>query len=156
MSKAMKGLQDFANEHEMIFLKRSTIGFGRPCAGFLKAHRFIAYNPVSDTDMHPCLECDPNLEPPPTIKDAYHKDDYFAVLVNGGGTRFEEGSHNDISDSQWDEVYRQLLLWVDHYKEHGEVEIIEYDTGADPGATMTKRYGTAAYAIVFKKEAEAA
>lgn len=87
------------------------IGFGRPCVGVLCGSSYVALGPQEKfpADGHGQPEiwfatCIPEAAPPIGV-DAYHKDDYFAVLGTGP------------------EAEAQLVTWWKSILEKGEIGI---------------------------------
>lgn len=135
-------LQAFANKHEIIFSKRGEVGFGRPCTGFLKGHGYIDYNPLNMENYEYIPEFqDDRLHP--EAQDAYHKHNCFCVLV--------VGKSDPRTDDEWSEAYKQLLAWVQQYEAIGEVEVVDYLTGAT--GMQAAINGSVGYAIRFKDAA---
>jgi hypothetical protein len=125
---------EFALKHKVIFEEKGEVGIGRLCVGFVRGDGYVDYNPYRFPDLLvPVWEIDHRLCPPPTVPDAYHKHDCLAVLV-----------HND----DYDEAKRQLALWVLHLVGQGEVEVVEYETGAT--GLQAAFTGTTGYAVRFK------
>jgi len=115
MGKTVKKLQIFAQKHSVILCEKGEIGFGRECVGFLHGHNYIGYNPMSDADYSYIYgECDNRLYAPEGVE-SYHKGNYLAVLVR---------------DGKYNEGLKQLLKWVEHLESQGEVEVVEFKTGA--------------------------
>ena len=115
IEKTIKKLQEFANKHSVVLEKKGEIGFGRACVGFLHGESFISYNPTdSETFKYILGERDERICSPSGV-DSYHKGNYMAVLV---------------SADDYNEGLLQLLKWVEHIESQGEVEVVEYPTGA--------------------------
>jgi len=116
MGKTVNKLQEFAQKHSIILNEKGEIGFGRPCVGFVHGDNYISFNPLQDGgDYEPIFgEYDDRLYPPEGVE-SYHKGDYVAVLV---------------SDEKYHKGLKQLLKWVEHLESQGEVEVVEYQTGA--------------------------
>jgi len=116
MNTTVKKLQEFANKHSLILSKEGEIGFGRACVGFLHGDNYVSYNPIKDGgDYEPIFgKYDDRLCAPDGVN-SYHKGDYLAVLV---------------SDKDYNKGLEDLLKWVEHLEKQGEVEVVEYATGA--------------------------
>lgn len=114
--------QTFANKHKIVFQDHGECGFGRPCVGFLHGNNYIDYNPSRydppDYDTVELIPHDARLRAPAGVE-AYHKHECFAVLHQGDG---EDASYSD--------AIIQLALWVQHLESFGEVELVEFATGA--------------------------
>ena len=132
MENVIEKLQEFAVKHKIVLEEKGEIGFGRACVGFLHGDNYISYNPTNDTDYSYIWEYDSRLGAPGDV-DFYHKGNYMAVLV----------SNND-----YDKGLRDLLTWVEHLESQGEVEVVEYPTGATGLQAMIS--GMFAKAIKFK------
>jgi len=130
MTKTIKELQEFASKHKIILSEKGEIGFGRPCVGFLHGDNYIGYNPTKDGGNYVPVfgKHDDRLYPPEGVK-SYHKGDYLAVLV---------------SNDNYDAGLEQLLKWINHLESQGEVEVVEFETGATGLQTiMTGLFGRA-------------
>ena len=115
MKITIKKLQEFATKHKLVLEEKGEIGFGRPCVGFLHGDNYISYNPTHDADYSYIFgEHDDRLSAPHDVN-SYHKGDYMAVLVK---------------DDDYKKGLDELLKWVEHLESQGEVEIVEYETGA--------------------------
>ena len=116
MKKTIKKLQEFATKHSLVLSEKGEIGFGRACVGFLHGDNYVSYNPIKDGgDYAPIFgEYDDRLYAPDGVE-SYHKGDYLAVLVK---------------DEDFKKGLKDLLKWVEHLESQGEVEIVEYETGA--------------------------
>ena len=115
-TKARKYLQDFANKHKVVFEDHGSVGFDRPCVGLSHGDTYIAHNPYNSKDYEPIEElADENLYPPDEVPNAYHKFDCLAVLV-----------HSEDYDGAIIELYK----WIKHLETLGEIQIVEYNTGA--------------------------
>jgi len=115
IEKTIKKLQEFANKHSVVLEKKGEIGFGRACVGFMHGENFISYNPTDDKTYKYILGKHDKRLCSPTGVNSYHKGDYMAVLV---------------SDEDYNEGLFQMLKWVEHIGSQGEVEVVEYPTGA--------------------------
>ena len=104
--------QAFANKHKVIFDDEGECGFGRECVGFNYGGAWVDHNPFSMPNFDPIPEYACAAAEPPDGVNAYHKHDCLAVLGRG------------------DEAIIQLAKWVQHMEAAGEVEIVEYETGA--------------------------
>lgn len=113
MNKNEKNIQEFANQHKLIFEDEGECGFGRECVGLIdKRGSWVDYNPCSHPNYEPIEELNDERLDDITPADAYHKHDCVAVLGRG------------------DEAIKQLSEWVDELKKLN-VELVEYKTGAD-------------------------
>jgi hypothetical protein len=125
----------FANKHQLILEEKGECGFGRPCVGFLSKGgiNYVDYNPSSYDGYKDIWEYDDRLCAPEGVK-AYHKHYCMAVLV---------------TDDNYEEGLNQLLKWVEHLESQGEVEVVEYATGAVGVQAIIS--GITGYAIRFKQ-----
>lgn len=128
-----QNLQRFANEHKVILEDDGEIGFGRPCVGFLRGGSYIAYNPRCYPGLKLVWPYDRRLGPPKAVRDAYHKGNYLAILV---------------PDDNYDKALCQLNAWVECLRSLGEIEVVDFETGAT--GTQAIFSGYIAYAIRFK------
>lgn len=115
IDKAVERCQNFATKHKLIFEDTGTVGFDRPCVGFIRGSGYIDYNPLQYPDFSNVWPHDHRLGPPAGVEDAYHKHDCLAVLVH---------------EENYGVAIDQLAAWVDHLESQGEVEVVEYATGA--------------------------
>ena len=130
-SEIWLNLQRFANEHKLILEDKGEVGFGRECVGFLgKNNSYIDFNPIRMSDLKWIWEYDIRLFSPESVKDAYHKDNCLAVLVN---------------DGDYDRALEQLNEWVKHLEAQGEVYIESYKTEAKGLQIITS--GVIGYAV---------
>jgi hypothetical protein len=124
-------LEEWGEERGMKFMLVGTVGFGRPCVGYVskyQADQFVSYNPVHlKTYEHIESVYDERLVPPEGVKDAYHKGTYLCVL------RHEEEDEKDGTAelAGFKEAVRQLKEWTDHLDSFGEAKIVAYDTGSE-------------------------
>ena len=111
-TEARQICQEFANKHKVIFEDEGKCGFGRECVGF-KTENWINHNPMHAETYEPIAgtECG-KAHPPEKTPDAYHKHDCLAVLGRG------------------DDAIIQLAEWVVNMNASGDVEIVDFDTGA--------------------------
>jgi len=139
MQQIRANLQEFANKHKLIFEDRGEVGFGRSCVGFLhRAGGYVEYNPTRSKSWEYIWPSDPRLRAPKGTPDAYHKHDCMAVLVRG---------------EDYDAALKQLSAWVEHLEAQGELEVVDYETGAlGMQAILT---GIISYAIRFKEAQDA-
>ena len=134
--EVFKNLQRFANDHQLILEPKGECGFGRPCVGFLsRAGNYVAHNPYSEKGDYELIKEfeDDRLYATDDVN-SYHKHDCLAVLV---------------SDGDYDEGLIQLNKWVEHLESLGEVEIVEYKTGA--AGLQSVISGLYNYAVRIKK-----
>lgn len=135
LQEVISKLQAFANKHNIFLEQEGECGFCRPCVGFLKYSNYVDYNPgkfVDNKYKYILGDYDTRLNSPGGVE-SYHKHNCLAVLVHDGD--YETG-------------LRQLLQWVEHLEEQGELVIEKYDTGnTGMQAVLT---GTHSYAIRFK------
>lgn len=115
ITEARKLIQEFANEHKVVFEDDGECGIGRDCVGLLHGNNYVAYNPIKCDDTYDHIkdfydERFHQMAP----ADAYHKHDCFAVLVH---------------DEDYDTAIIQLGEWVVRLNEIG-VELDSYSTGA--------------------------
>lgn len=109
-------LQEFANKHGIVLEKEGEVGFGRSCVGFTHGSGYIDFNPCKmGGDYKDIKELyDERLWAPDEV-DSYHKHQCLAVLVHG---------------DDYDEGLKQLEVWIRHLESQGEVEVVDYETGA--------------------------
>ena len=112
VDEAREICQVFANKHKVIFDDEGECGFGRECVGFNYGGAWVDHNPYDHGTYDEIPEYVCEVAYPPNGVDAYHKHDCLAVLGRG------------------DDAIMQLAKWVQHMEEAGEVEIVEYATGA--------------------------
>jgi len=126
--------QVFANKHKVIFEDEGECGFGRECVGFNYGGAWVDHNPYHRETYDPIPEfaC-PDAEAPEGV-DFYHKHDCLAVLGRG------------------DKAIIQLAQWVRHMEAQGEVEIVEYETGAVGVQAIIS--GVVSKTVMIRKEAE--
>lgn len=111
MKQYIDNIQEFANEHKIVFEPEGECGFGRPCVGLMHGENYVDYNPNNDTTYESIPEYyDERLNDIPP-KDAYHKHSCLAVLGRG------------------EEAIKQLSEWVDKLKEL-DATVVTYETGA--------------------------
>ena len=129
----MDRLEEFAVKHSLILEKEGECGICRPCVGFLtKGGNYLDHNPShSETYKYIFDDWDDRLEAPDDVE-AYHKHSCMSVLV-----------HND----DYEEGLRQLQRWVEHLEAQGELEVVEFETGATGMQAMFT--GLTGYAIRF-------
>lgn len=116
-AQAKAYMQAFANRHKVLLLDDGEIGFGRPCVGYTRDGKYIAYSPYRFPDMTAVWDADNDVDffPEGGIEDAYHKDDFFAVL---------------IQDEDINEAWRQLYAWTRYLDDTLDVVLVQYKTGA--------------------------
>ena len=127
--------QRFANEHEIIFKKRGTCGFGRPCVGFSSGDQWIDYNPYHRTTYEPLpgFSGDRLRAPYDLVPDTYHKADCLAVLAHPKaerGSGMFAGDLDEMDLYDYDPAIIQLALWVQHMEAQGPLEVVDHETGA--------------------------
>jgi hypothetical protein len=114
MKKTIKAkLEKFALKHKLILEEHGEVGFGRPCVGFLTGDSYLDYPPVyshGDAFKEIYPDCDF-----PTVDNSYHKHNCLAVLVRG---------------DDYAKGLDELAEWVDKIEAKGEVEVVDYATGA--------------------------
>jgi hypothetical protein len=108
-------LQEFAKKHGIEFKTTGEIGIGRECVGFLKQNSYIAYNPTTYPDWERIEEYYSELHYELSAPNAYHKDDYIAVLIT-----------DECNEEQ---AITELYDWVKKLEEYN-VKFVEYSTGA--------------------------
>lgn len=111
-SEAKEICEKFALKHKIIFDEEGECGIGRECVGFSSGNSWIDHNPHNYSDYKPLKKFACKAARPPAGIDAYHKHDCLAVLGHGEASVI------------------QLAKWVKHMEKSGEVEIVEYPTGA--------------------------
>lgn len=125
----------FARDHALTFVERGEVGFGRPCVGFTHDGSYSDFNPYNHADYEPIFPHDDRLGAPAGVN-AYHKHDCFAVLAHG-----EDGE-------AYDAAVMELDAWVRHLEAQGELEVVEFKTGATGLQAMFT--GTTGRALRFK------
>lgn len=136
---ARERIEAFCLKHKLIFEERGEVGFGRECVGLLsKRGGYLDYNPFSLAEPFASIDGlqDHRLRAPLTVKDAYHKHECFAILVEG---------------EDYGEAIRQLAIWVEYLESLGELEIVSYETGATGMQVMMS--GLVGYALKVKEVA---
>lgn len=138
-------LTRFAKEHGIVLITAGSVGFGRPCVGFMRGTGYVDHNPWRRGTYEQIPEmADDRLYPPrELVKDAYHKHDCLCVLA-----RETEGSETPL----YDEALRQLSVWVEYLERTGPVEVVPYDNNAAAEGVVGLLLGggTVGYAIRFK------
>lgn len=127
MQDILKDLRGFAEKHDIAFSAEGEVGFGRPCTGFLDAGVYIAYNPVDMSDPeygYVFGECDDRLCAPKETPNSYHKSTHLVVLAQGSD---DGGTSND---DDWAAAHLELHCWIKHLEAQGDVEVVDYLTGA--------------------------
>lgn len=103
----------FALKYKLIFDDEGEVGIGRECVGFRDGGKYIDHNPrTSGGDYEPIKELACPAAYAPDDVNSYHKHDCLAVLGRG------------------DEAVIGLAKWVLKLEAAGEVQIVEYETGA--------------------------
>lgn len=84
------------------------IGFGRPCVGITQrgADHWVGYTIMSDDDKCEVVARHEGAFGPNRPENAYHKDDFFAVLIH------DVDSHFGPTDAQKDEAAAALDRWL--------------------------------------------
>jgi len=84
------------------------IGFGRPCVGITQrgADHWVGYNIFSDDDKYETVARHEGAFGPNRPENAYHKDDFFAVLIHNVDPHFGP------TDAQKDEAAAALDRWI--------------------------------------------
>lgn len=114
VQEAIEICNQFAIKHKVIFIEKGTVGFGRPCVGFVRGNNYLEYNPCDESTHEPLWPENQALLPPDTTPNAYHKHDCIAVLVE---------------DDNYDAGKIELAEWARHIEAQGEVEIVSIDGG---------------------------
>jgi hypothetical protein len=123
-------MQDWCNEHGVVLDRRGEIGFGRPCVGILHRNSYLGYGWTGydeDPEVRKELYANEIIQEFRRIapEDAYHKDDYLAVLVH---------------DDDYDKAAEQLYGWIKWIADHGWVPRVlrrkTYNTPGSPGAML--------------------
>lgn len=127
-------LLDFAKKHDLTFVFDGECGFGRPCVGFSVVGNYVEYNPTSFPDYNNIADLYSEKHYSIAPKDAYHKHDCMAVLVE---------------NENKEEALKQLLEWVEELEKQN-VRIEKYKTGAIGMQAMLS--GTTGYALVIKEK----
>lgn len=131
----MEKLNRFAERHGIALLTEVNTGL-RACVGFAKTSTdkaFIAHNPMNMTTFD-------------TI--AGFKDD--RLHAPGGANSYDELPSLVVlvtEDTDKAEALSQLAEWVDHLESQGELEVVEYSTGANPIQAMLS--GSRGWAIRY-------
>ena len=123
-------IQQFANEHKVLFEDNGECGFGRPCVGLLRDSNYIAYNPTDSKTNDEIPEFSDYRFYDIAPENAYHKSDCIAVL----------GTDEDS--------IRELSEWVDELRKLN-VTVERYSTGATGMQAMFT--GTFGYAVKIPK-----
>lgn len=126
----------FAERNNLTFSENGSVGFMRPCVGFMRGNRYIDYNPYDwqGDDIKRIPETESPLSNPPSklVPDAYHKHDCMAVLVQ----------EDDVRGA-----VVQLAEWVRHLERGGDVKIVPFRAPLD-AASFFDRTDRIAHAIV--------
>ena len=127
-------LEAFATKHNLKLKTKGEVGFGRPCVGFTDANGrgYIDHSPLNMQTFNEVWPQDDRLYSPPGVE-AYHKHQCLAVIVE---------------DDNFDAGLDQLAEWMRHLESQGDVEVVEYATGAVGVQAMVS--GTHGKAIRFK------
>lgn len=136
---ARERIEAFCLKHKLIFEERGEVGFGRECVGLLsKRGGYLDYNPFSLAEPFASIDGlqDHRFRPPRGVKDAYHKHECFAVLV-------EEDNYGG--------AIQQLAIWIKHLESLGDLEVVSYETGATGMQVMMS--GLVGYALKVKEAA---
>jgi hypothetical protein len=133
--EVLKHLYEFANANDLVLEKHGEIGFGRPCVGFVKGESYIAYNPYNSMDFERIPEFYDKRLSEAATENAYHKDDYMAVLVH---------------DDKYEDALVELERWLTNLEKLGKVRVKEYATGATGIQAMFS--GLRGYALTIDKE----
>lgn len=143
-----KKLLAFADKHSITLQRKGEVGFGRTCVGFTHSGgNYIDLRPYDMKSIEPIdgFYDDGRLDAPNGVE-AYHKHDCLCVLANGLAALGE-----DEESADYEKALDQLLLWVEHLEKQGEVEVVEFSTGATGMQAMVS--GSTGYALRFKTPA---
>lgn len=136
---ARERIETFCLKHKLIFEEHGEVGFGRECVGLLsKRGGYLDYNPFSLAEPFAPIDGfeDHRLRAPLTVRDAYHKHECFVILVE---------------DDNYGEAIRQLAIWVEYLESLGDLEVVQYETGATGMQVMMS--GLIGYALKVKEAA---
>lgn len=117
IKECIKGIQEFANKHKVIFEDEGECGFGRECVGLTNGSQWIAFNPYDKNTYEPLPEYHSDKFYEISPEDAYHKSDCIAVLGRGA------------------EAIRQLHEWITKLDELNVV-MASIPTGASDPITL--------------------
>ena len=136
LNECKQNIQEFANQHKIIFDDEGDCGFGRECIGLRSDHTWIAFNPYDSETYKPIEEYSDDRFHAIAPKDAYHKHDCIAVLGRG------------------DKVIIQLSDWVDKLRELN-VKLIEIPNKFDNMIQyLMSGYTTPTFIIPKEKHAD--
>ena len=136
---ARERIEAFCLKHKLIFEERGEVGFGRECVGLLsKRGGYLDYNPFSLAEPFASIDGlqDHRIRPPRGVIDAYYKHECFAILVE---------------DDNYRVAIQQLAVWIKHLESLGELEVVQYETGATGIQVMMS--GLIGYALKVKEAA---
>lgn len=154
IKKVKKELQKFANDHGVLFEHsgKGEVGMGRPCVGFERGGSYIHYRPLTHHDFNTAEKApkyedmlifghDPRLSPPKETPNAYHKHECLSVLI-------EAEDWENIPQESVDTALIELWHWMKHLEKQGELEVVEFETGATGIQAMVS--GLTSWAIKYK------
>lgn len=137
---ARERIEAFCLKHKLIFEEHGEVGFGRECVGLLsKRGGYLDFNPFSlseDDNFAPIAGLQDKRMYAPVGIDAYHKHECFAVMV---------------TNEDYGEAIRQLAAWVEYLESLGDLQVVDYETGATGMQVMMS--GLVGYALKVKEAA---
>lgn len=134
---ARERIETFCLKHKLIFEERGEVGFGRECVGLLsKRGGYLDYNPFSleEPNFAPISGLQNKRMRAPVGVDAYHKHYCFVVMA---------------TNEDYGGAIEQLAIWVEHLESLGELEVVQYETGATGMQVMMS--GLIGYALKVKE-----
>lgn len=134
MNKELAYLSEWCTKNNVALEQHGECGFARPCVGILKGSNYLEYNPTSFTDYETIKGFEGDYYAPDGVE-SYHKATCLAVLVE-----------ND----RYDEGINQLFKWISHLESKGELEVVEFSTGATGIQALVS--GVTCHAIRYKDE----
>ncbi len=136
LNECKQNIQEFANQHKIIFDDEGDCGFGRECVGLRDGSGWIDFNPWNRETFKPIEKYSDDRFHAIAPKDAYHKHDCIAVLGRG------------------EDVIRQLSDWVDGLRKLN-VKLIQIENKFDNMFEyMLKGTHTSIFTIPKEKHAD--
>ena len=116
LEKAKMTVILFCRRYNVTYTFKGEVGFGRPCVGIkaFSSRNYIDYNPYDTSTCENIPEFFSNIFYEIRPKDAYHKHDCLAVLVQ---------------NENYDKAIIQLAEWIVNF-EIFDISIERYATGA--------------------------
>ena len=133
----MERLNRFAKKYGIALLTESATGF-RPCVGFAKtitSKSYVAHNPLNMTTFAVVTGFEDDRLQPPDHVNAYGDHPALVVLID--------------EDADKPEALGQLDEWVANLESQGELEVVQYNTGAN--GIQARLSGSTGWAIRFKR-----